>query len=264
MTDDKRKAERRFNQRTMKIRGGIAARIACVATLALILAATPQPAARAQYARNCEDFLPDTKTVGEVGLGLCNPATPLINIGSGKCFAPNPPDSDNGELIQQRTCDADKKQQFYWLVQVGYMDDGCGPWWFPCWNCICAPSNMAYFIMNELTQKCVDARDGAKDDWSVVQQWGCRLIAANGTYVPDKTARSMIWTIVDGDLPLSGPGWRSFKLKNFNSGLCLDVRSGSSDEYVQLQQYHCTSNNSAQNFTQGDTDGNWVQAIWPK
>jgi hypothetical protein len=29
---------------------------------------------------------------------------------------------------------------------------------------------------------------------------------------------------------------------------CLDVRAASWDEFAQLQQYHCTSNNVAQNF----------------
>ena len=60
----------------------------------------------------------------------------------------------------------------------------------------------------------------------------------------------MIWYIDPGDF--TGPDWHSIKLKNVNSDLCLDVRSGSSDELAQLQQYHCTSNNRAQNFRQGN------------
>ena len=42
----------------------------------------------------------------------------------------------------------------------------------------------------------------------------------------------------------------SIRIRNFNSDLCLDVAWGSSDDYAQLQQYHCTSNNPAQAFYQ--------------
>jgi Ricin-type beta-trefoil lectin domain-like len=74
--------------------------------------------------------------------------------------------------------------------------------------------------------------------------------------------RSMVWYVELGDFP------DAYKIKNFNSDLCLDVRSGSHDDYVQLQQYHCTSNNAAQNFWQTealpftntvlDLNGNWT------
>jgi hypothetical protein len=53
-------------------------------------------------------------------------------------------------------------------------------------------------------------------------------------------------------------------VRNFNSDLCLDVRAGSWDELAQLQQYHCTSNNVAQNFRQRfpafwiDLNGSWT------
>ncbi len=67
----------------------------------------------------------------------------------------------------------------------------------------------------------------------------------------------MVWYSEPSDFP------GALKLRNFNSDLCLDVSWGSSDEYAQLQQYHCTSNNAAQNFWQTvlqvvDLNGNWT------
>jgi hypothetical protein len=53
-----------------------------------------------------------------------------------------------------------------------------------------------------------------------------------------------MWYVEPGDFP------GMFKVRNFNSDLCLDVRASSWDEFAQLQQYHCTSNNVAQNFLQ--------------
>lgn len=57
-------------------------------------------------------------------------------------------------------------------------------------------------------------------------------------------ARSMIWFIGDGDFP------DAKTLFNVNSELCLDVAWGSSDDGAQIQQFHCASDNTAQNFRQ--------------
>ena len=54
----------------------------------------------------------------------------------------------------------------------------------------------------------------------------------------------MLWYVQPGDFP------GMFKVRNFNSDRCLDVRGGSSADGAQLQQYHCTSINLAQNFGQ--------------
>jgi hypothetical protein len=69
----------------------------------------------------------------------------------------------------------------------------------------------------------------------------------------------MVWYTSQGDFP------GAFKIRNVNSDLCLDVRGGASAEGTQLQQYHCTSNNPAQNFWQikdrgtvMDLNGNWT------
>jgi hypothetical protein len=168
---------------------------------------------------------------------------PLINVGSNKCFAPTPPQGGDrnwaGLPIQQRTCDLNLSEHYYTLQSVGSVDlNEDPPFW--CWGCI-HKSAEGFFIRNNATGQCLDARDGAKSDGSVVQQWTCR----------DKNARSMVWYIHRGEYS-SGSDWRSIKLKNANSELCLDVRSGSSDEFAQLQQYHCTADSKAQNFRQGD------------
>jgi hypothetical protein len=84
----------------------------------------------------------------------------------------------------------------------------------------------------------MDVRDGAKSDWSVVQQWTCK-----------DDAKSMLWYSERNDFA------GTVKLKNWNSDLCLDVRGGASDEGAQLQQFHCTSNNAAQEFWQMDLTG---------
>jgi len=182
---------------------------------------------------------------------------PLINIGSGKCFAPTPqqqggPTDWAGLPIQQRSCSdrggsIEGASQQYWFQSQGHVafnDQG----WFPCWGCIPAGST-GYLIRNLYTNLCLDARDGARTNGSVVQQWTCR----------DRTARSMVWYVEPGVFP------NTFKVRNFNSDLCLDVRGGSSEEYTQLQQYRCTSNNLAQNFSQKfpagpvvDLNGRWT------
>lgn len=59
----------------------------------------------------------------------------------------------------------------------------------------------------------------------------------------------MVWYIQ------SGQYMDSFRIRNFNSDLCLDVAGGSSADYAQIQQYHCTGSNPAQNF---------YQALWPR
>ena len=175
---------------------------------------------------------------------------PLVNVGSDKCFAPTPQDGHfdwAGLLIQQRTCNPAFTIQYHSFVPLGYVLFNEGPpWW--CINCIHLGAE-GYFIKTDFTNLCMDARDGATSDGSIVQQWTCR----------DKNARSMVWYAEPGDFP------GALKLRNFNSDLCLDVRWGSSDEYTQLQQYHCTSNNAAQNFWQTfgpntviDLNGNWT------
>ncbi|ARN82109.1 hypothetical protein DSM21852_14910 [Methylocystis bryophila] len=244
-----------FTELAMKIRLWL---LACAAAWAMILIAAPLPA-RAncpidQGLRTCGDTCIALSQCcndqdcfqGQFcdGLRACNPSfgtRPLINVGSGKCFAPTPPQGGDigwaGVPIQQRTCASTSNEQSYTIEPLGFMNPGCPGWWCP--GCICVPDTEGFFIRNKATGLCLDARDGAKNDGSVVQQWTCR----------DKNAHSMVWTIERGDF--SGADWRSIKLRNFNSGLCLDVRSGSSDEFAQLQQYHCTSNNAAQNFRQG-------------
>jgi hypothetical protein len=176
---------------------------------------------------------------------------PLINTGSGKCFEPTPQGGASdlaGLPIQQRTCSPrvirpddtiDRPIQYYQFQSQGpvaFNDQG----WFPCWGCI-PNQTTGYLIRNLDTNLCLDARDGARTDGSVIQQWTCR----------DRNARSMVWYVEPGDFPYM------FKVRNFNSDLCLDVRGGSSNEYAQLQQYRCTLNNLAQNFSQK------FPAFWP-
>jgi hypothetical protein len=203
----------------MKIRCGIAGLL--VATSVMILVA-------ASLSANADD--PSR-----------SPEGPLINIGSGKCFEPTPqggPSNWAGLPIQQRPCAVqfdetnNRRIQQYRFESQGFVAfNDQGPWWLPCWGCIPA-GDEGFFIRNLDTNLCLDARDGAKKDSSVVQQWTCR----------DRNARSMVWYIEHGDFP------GMFKVRNFNSDLCLDVRGGSWDEFAQLQQFHCTSNNVAQNF----------------
>jgi len=168
----------------------------------------------------------------------------LVNVGSLKCFAPTPRDGHSdwaGLPIQQRGCeqppDPNKMQnvQAYDFVPLGNVryNKESNPWW--CSGCILV-GKPGYFIRNSLTGLCLDARDGAKTDGSVVQQWTCKT--AND--------RSMVWYVEPGDFP------DAYRIRNINSDLCLDVKSGSFDDYAQLQQYHCTSNNTAQNFWQED------------
>jgi hypothetical protein len=205
----------------MKIRRGIARLLACVATSAMILVATPLSA-------RADDVLDDHDNMQ------------LINIGSAKCFEPTPQVGLTGLPIQQRTCSPldqfggiDRPIQYYQFQSQGSVasnDQGWFPW---SWFGVITVGPTGYLIRNLDTDLCLDVRDGSKSDGAVVQQSTC-----------DKNARSMLWYVEPGDFP------GTFKVRNFNSDLCLDVRAGSWGEFAQLQQYHCTSNNLAQNFSQ--------------
>lgn len=210
----------------MKLRRGIAALLACVATSTMILVATPL-SARADYLLDDHQHMP------------------LINTGSAKCFEPTPQGGAIdwiGLPIQQRTCSPrvirpegtiDRPIQYFQFqgVQVEKPDQGWWPDWL-CWGCITLYDTV-YLIRNLDTDLCLDVRDGSKSDWAVVQQRTC-----------DKNSRSMLWYVQPGDFP------GMFKVRNFNSGRCLDVKGGSSADYAQLQQYKCNSTNLAQNFSQ--------------
>lgn len=186
---------------------------------------------------------------------------PLVNVGSDKCFEPNPAANTAGLPIQQQTCGTFDPTlptiQSYQFQPLGYVIYNDQPPWY-CPFCIKLGAQ-GFFIENFITftsdgaastiSLCLDVRDGAKNDGAVVQQWTCR----------DSSARSMVWYVSKGDFP------GAFKIRNVNSDLCLDVKGGSSAEGAQLQQYHCTSNNRAQNFWQitsrgtvMDLDGNWT------
>jgi hypothetical protein len=222
-----------------------------------LIVATPLPAS----ADDCQDPSSTTDVNCPVTGGSF---FRLINIGSDKCFEPNPQDSQAGLPIQQRTCDHFNPNpilaiQSYQFQPLGYVIyNGQPPWYCP-W-CIKLGAE-GFFILhtfvtttgttNVFNNLCMDVRDGAKSDRAVVQQWTCR----------DSRARSMVWYTSKGDFP------GTLKVRNVNSDLCLDVRGGSSDEGAQLQQYHCTSNNPAQNFCQTNTpdigtvidmNGNWT------
>lgn len=166
---------------------------------------------------------------------------PLVNYGSGSCFEPTEPSGHTewaGVPIKQHACQLTALDN--WAFEsVGFIafNGGEAPWW-----CIPLPTiscdsigQIGYHIKNQQTDLCLDARDGATNNGSVVQQWTCRA---------ETSARSMIWWIEDGDYP------DQIKIVNFNSELCLDVRGGSLADGAQLQQYHCTDNNTAQNFHQ--------------
>ena len=257
----------------------IAALLACLAISAMILIETPMPASADACVSPSDTFPSAPGNVscpvtgsGERGTGTRTNFIPLVNVGSDKCFEPTPQDGNvdwAGLPIQQRTCDTSlyPPSRLHWdpghpmhpVLPIratphfgGFNDQG----WFPCPGCIrqgrCGFLDHAQFVTvngtNTVgTNLCLDARDGSKADWSVVQQWTCK----------DQNARSMVWYTEPGDFP------RALKVRNYNSDLCLDVREGSSDEFAQLQQFHCTSNNAAQNFWQiqpavFNLNGNWT------
>jgi hypothetical protein len=243
----------------MKIPHGIAGVLACVATSAMILLATPRPA-------SADDNCLEPSTTPNSRCPVIGSFIPLVNVGSDKCFQPAAQDGHSewaGLPIQQVTCDpgifnpSAPTSQYYQFQPLGYVLYNQGPpWW--CINCIHLGAQ-GFFIQNFITTNqngtvtvfnlCMDVRDGVTTDEAVVQQWTCR----------DSSARSMVWYTSPGDYP------GALRIKNFNSDRCLDVRGGSSADGAQLQQYHCTSNNPAQNFwqmtgrgTQMDLNGNWT------
>lgn len=218
----------------MKIRRGIAALLACVATSAMILVATPLSA------RADDPLINDTQHL------------PLINIGSAKCFEPT------GLPIQQHACSPnvihnatynDRPIQWYQFQSQGHVAYNDQGWCARYFGCITEGAT-GYLISNMETKLCFDVRDGSKSDSAVVQQSTC-----------NKNARSMFWYVQPSDFP------GMFKVRNFHSDRCLDVKGGSSAEGAQLQQFHCNKMNLAQSFSQKfppfwplgiDLNGRWT------
>jgi len=111
--------------------------------------------------------------IARISTSMSDP-TPLNSYGD-----PNAIDA-NGLLIQQRTCEINLTTQYYTFIPLGYVLLNAGePEWY-CPNCITYGAT-GYFIQNKSNGLCMDARDGATSDWSVVQQWTCRNKEARGT-----------------------------------------------------------------------------------
>jgi hypothetical protein len=90
-------------------------------------------------------------------------------------------------------------------------------------------------------QPLFDVQNGSKSDSAVVQQSTC-----------NKDARSMLWYVQPGDWP------GVFKVRNFNSERCLDVRGGSRAEDAQLQQFRCTRSTWRRTLAKNTSSSGWI------
>jgi hypothetical protein len=146
----------------------------------------------------------------------------ISNFGSGKCVEITPDQRDgnlfyDGNRVWQRSCDGSAQQS--WLL-VRANDGPIGG----------LGTVVRYFLVNHLTGKCLDLKDGNTADGAVIQQWTC-----NGN------STTMLWGLYDDFLS-------SRQLVNARSAKCLDVQGGSLQDLAWLQNYHCTNNNTAQHF----------------
>jgi hypothetical protein len=141
---------------------------------------------------------------------------PLINLGSGKCIGLIPDANGynaDGLRVGQQTCNGSLAQT--WRIVIA--DYRCGR--------NCSFSFPVYEVINSLTNKCLDLRDGSSADSTPIQQWTC---TANP---------NMIWHIADGEF---------ITLSNDRSGTCADVEWGSHDDGALLQGFRCN-----------DTEAQW-------
>lgn len=169
-----------------------------------------------------------TVTVAEQPAFANSPGT-INNLNSWMCLQPVPGPFqtiyDNGVRIAQMPCTGGAEQQ--WLpVQLGTGRDplNCDSWGCPVW--IPEPY---FYVINHLTNLCMDVTDARTNDRAEIQQFNC-----NG-------GGSEMWF----KHPYS---WGLTQYVNSRTGKCLDVPNQSVDA-TYVWQFHCTSSNVAQAFT---------------
>lgn len=157
-----------------------------------------------------------------------NPGT-INNLISWMCLQPLPGPFqtiyDNGVRIAQMPCNGSTEQQWS-AVQLGTGKDPlkqCG------WTgCVYTPESYNY-IINRLTNLCLDVTDARTDDRAEIQQYNC-----NG-------GGSEIWykhPYID----------QLFQYVNSRTAKCLDVPDGTVNA-TYVWQFHCTGgSNGAQAF----------------
>lgn len=158
---------------------------------------------------------------------------PIVNYNSGLCLQPvsfGGSIYDDGVPIWQVPCNGSLEQNWTKVfLSDGHKD--C-PWWFPIGRCGFDPVLHVYYLVNQLTGKCMDVTDARGDNRAPIQQWQCNNGGSEKWWLPPS----------DGAIGTFVP------FQNFRTGKCLDVPGGAVQS-SNIQQYSCTANNGAQLFT---------------
>jgi len=154
---------------------------------------------------------------------------PLVNQESNLCLQPLPDAfqsiTDDGVRIAQMQCTGRREQQ--WKVfQLGKAEDPLS-----CHHagCVVFPNEPFFYVINDLSGKCLDVTDGNGNDRAPIQQWTCNG-GASEKWFKHPYAFSRLQYV------------------NSRTAKCLDVPNQTRDQ-TYLWQFHCTANNSAQAFS---------------
>ena len=146
---------------------------------------------------------------------FANAPGPIVNP-NGMCLQPVPGAfqniNDNGVRIAQMTCNSSLSEQSWKPVQVGT-----------------SGGEKLWYLVNQRTDKCLDVTGASSEDRAPIQQFDC-----NG-------GGSEKWLV----RPYN---FLRFQYVNSRTGKCLDI-PGATTSAVYIQQYRCTTFNTAQAFT---------------
>jgi hypothetical protein len=156
-----------------------------------------------------------------------NPA-PVVNYGNGLCLQPVP-DTFPGHVvdiygdgipIEQVPCNGSTEQQWSRVPLFKAPDPLNGA------------SAQVYYVINQLTLKCMDVTDGKTGDGVRIQQWTC-----NGGDSEKWFAHPYLYPIFRD------------RYVNYHTGKCVDVPGATSQQAI-MQQYRCFDFSDGYNYAQ--------------
>lgn len=143
-----------------------------------------------------------------------------IGAGSGLCLQPLPTQSQNindaGVRIAQEPCANNSQDPNYLPQQWHKVSKGT------------SNGHTYYYMINQSSGECMDVTNANTADYAPIQQYYC-----NG-------GGSEMWITYKYD-------FGTFQYTNLRTSKCLDI-PGATTSPTYIQQYHCTSSNTAQAF----------------
>jgi hypothetical protein len=159
-----------------------------------------------------------------------NPGT-IKSYRSGLCLEPVPGPFqsvyDNGVRIAQMPCNGSAAQLWRSIL----LGQARSPLYKCSFGCPEIPLQGYYYLMNNLTGRCLDVKDARTEDGAVIQQFSCNGGGSEKWF----KHRNNLWP-------------QYVQYVNSRTAKCLDVPyATTSASYIW--QYHCTPLNVAQEFT---------------